>query len=232
MQRRKFIIGLGALSAGGAAAMGTGAFTSATARRTATLDTVTDGNAYLGLHDIGERSDINGNGQLVIDLGADSGNGGTGLGVNSRYAFTDIFQIANQGTNPAVVSVGVSENQVWFDRDGDGNVGGEPLIQDYPGFDIVFPYAEDGTKKNAENPGITGLGNPPAVQIDDGGRAWVVSDPTDTSTPTQGILLDPGESVNVDLSIITAETPATQADYPIYVLAGELGSDRDLTPGT
>ena len=49
MQRRKFIIGMGALASGTAAAVGSGAFSQITAERDFDLEIVTDDDAYLAL---------------------------------------------------------------------------------------------------------------------------------------------------------------------------------------
>ncbi|WP_080509970.1 DUF1102 domain-containing protein [Halorubrum saccharovorum] len=117
--RRKFIAGLGALATGSAAAMGTGAFTSASATRAVNADIVADDNAYLGLTadlDLGNQpnpedtpdSDTDsprnnteyavnsGSGKLRLVFNEESGAGGSGLGADSVYYFDNIFGIRNQ----------------------------------------------------------------------------------------------------------------------------------------
>ena len=85
MERRKFVIGLGALVAGSGAALGTGASVSSTMDRDANVNVVNDSNGLLALRDeipsdvVRQRND----GQLVIDFTAD-GNAG-GVNVDSRY---------------------------------------------------------------------------------------------------------------------------------------------------
>jgi hypothetical protein len=88
MDRRKFLIGLGSLAAGGAAASGTGAFTAARLGRNGDVGVVTDEKAYIKLDEGGapgadERLTVDG-GELQIDF---DGNGAGGSGVNddSRY---------------------------------------------------------------------------------------------------------------------------------------------------
>lgn len=106
MQRRKFIVGLGALSAGGAAAMGTGAFSSVIADRNITVEVVGDQNAYLRLVSQSAYSSEGADGTLDVNFDA-NGEGGQGLNNNADTAFTDVFRIENQGTN---------EVKVWIDE--------------------------------------------------------------------------------------------------------------------
>ena len=88
MERRKFVIGLGSLAAGGAAATGTGAFTAATVPRQADIGVQNDSNAYLqlragGARGVGERVGKDGDGELYIDFDEDAG--GSGVNDDSRY---------------------------------------------------------------------------------------------------------------------------------------------------
>jgi hypothetical protein len=88
MQRRKFLIGMGSLAAGGAAAMGTGAFTSATlADRAVTVGVDSDSSSQVGLL-AGDDPDIKetSNGKLALDL---SGKDGQGVNVDSVYTWGD-----------------------------------------------------------------------------------------------------------------------------------------------
>lgn len=102
MQRRKFVIGLGALAAGGAAATGTGAFSAALVNdRDANITVSGDSDALLALvpgYDLVEESTVSedtvameGN-QLAIDIGADKdipslerGHTTHGVNVGSTY---------------------------------------------------------------------------------------------------------------------------------------------------
>ncbi|WP_281194875.1 hypothetical protein [Halorubrum sp. F4] len=103
MQRRKFVIGLGALSTGSAAAMGTGAFTTATLEdRSVTVDVSGDADAQIALMG-GNDPDISANesGALELDL---SGDEGEGVNIDSVYTWGDsespesnyAFKIVNQ----------------------------------------------------------------------------------------------------------------------------------------
>ena len=98
MERRKFVIGAGALATGSAAALGTGAFNVARVDRGINVEMVDDSDAYLGLEEVGEGeyTDVD-DGVLSVDFGENS-KGGEGLGENSNYVFTDVFKVTNQGT--------------------------------------------------------------------------------------------------------------------------------------
>lgn len=88
MERRKFVIGLGALASGAAAATGTGAFTAAEVRgREATIGVENDTNSLIGL-DAGDTEFVTNNGgggenELLIDFSSDGG--GDGINPNSTY---------------------------------------------------------------------------------------------------------------------------------------------------
>jgi hypothetical protein len=85
MQRRKFVIGMGALASGAAASVGTGAFTAMQADgREANIDVVADENGLIGLK-AGETDLVTGtsDGQLAINFNLDEG--GDGVNPNSTY---------------------------------------------------------------------------------------------------------------------------------------------------
>lgn len=112
MERRKFVIGVGSLAAGGAAAMGTGAFSSVEAERGVSVEVADDNNAYLGLK--AERDDIisddGADGQLTIDLGSQTTEkGGEGFNDEAVTTIEGVFRITNQGTQ--TVGAGFVENE-------------------------------------------------------------------------------------------------------------------------
>ncbi|WP_251328176.1 hypothetical protein [Haloplanus pelagicus] len=127
MRRRKLLIGAGSLVASGAAVVGSGAFTSATAQRSVTVNVAGDGSAYLRLRP-GNSSgggpnaayaEYNSDDELEVNLdgSASSGFSGTqGDGVNPD-AVTDIdevFTIYNQGTQDVGVYLTESSSAVTF----------------------------------------------------------------------------------------------------------------------
>lgn len=101
MQRRKFLIGTGALAAGSAAAIGSGAFTAMQAGRDADINVVSDSEGLIALTDE-TPSDIireSSNGELLIDFTADGSAGG--VNVDSRYQVGEFVAI-NKNFTPGV----------------------------------------------------------------------------------------------------------------------------------
>ena len=100
MERRKFVIGAGALATGSAAAMGTGAFDLVSARRDFTVEARGDDDgAFLGLQsgstdgtsDYAEVDDDT----LAIDF---SNNHADGVNEEADSRFDDVFTVTNNGT--------------------------------------------------------------------------------------------------------------------------------------
>jgi hypothetical protein len=111
MNRRKLLIGLGA-AAGAGGVLGSGAFTSVTANRTAKVEVVDDASAYLALESTSEPNGAYADGsgdQLELDFSSDNetDKGGKGLGDDSVYTFDDVFKITNQGTQGVGVTATV-----------------------------------------------------------------------------------------------------------------------------
>ncbi|WP_424003626.1 DUF1102 domain-containing protein [Haloarcula salina] len=106
MQRRKFLVGMGSLAAGSAAAMGTGAFSFVEAERGVSVQTTGDNSAYLKLDGDGDYVTDN-NGKLVIDLGGPSnnGNGGSAFNYDAVTRAQGVVIITNQGPNTLTASV-------------------------------------------------------------------------------------------------------------------------------
>jgi hypothetical protein len=104
MKRRKLISGLGTLSATGAIAIGTGAFTSARANRTVSVRAVGDANAFLQITKGSAGSYVTGTesqGTLDIDL-ADSFN------ENAITVIDNLLDVNNQSADGATINVGLS----------------------------------------------------------------------------------------------------------------------------
>jgi len=130
MDRRKYLLGLGSLAAGGAATMGTGAFTRVKAERTVTVDVVGDDSAMLTMDGNtgspnSEYSQFTGNGTITVDL---TNALGDGLNRNAETTILRTFRIKNEGTQPAFVYVdpeSVSPDRVTADPNDDGSSGYE-----------------------------------------------------------------------------------------------------------
>ena len=130
MKRRNFVIGAGAL-ASGAAAVGTGAFSTVEAEREAVVSIENDADAYLGLEPIDEDrvEEVDGTIQVLVDLNqvvVDGDNLGSGVGQDSEYRFDRTFEARNQGTNTVGifaefpdVPIGPIEDFFFYDSDDD-----------------------------------------------------------------------------------------------------------------
>jgi len=111
MERRKFMIGMGSLAAGTAAATGTGAFTAFSADRQANINVVNDASGLVALKDAtdGDIVRTGSDGELVIDFTADGKAGG--VNTNSQYqvgvmpdntpSSADPLKTGNTYNNPA-----------------------------------------------------------------------------------------------------------------------------------
>lgn len=128
MKRRKVLTGLGALAAGSAAAVGTGAFSQAKVRdRSVNVAIAPDDRSFLGLDtnyeglENSEYATQTDDGELKLHFNenADVPGGGflnagaTGLNPDSRYYFDDVFAIeaANQFNDYGnVIGVSIEEN--------------------------------------------------------------------------------------------------------------------------
>ena len=120
MNRRKFIIGLGATTAAGGLAVGSGAFTSVEADRAMSVEINDDTEAYLTAQPLDENGDPVSEGPepiaqetpyAVIDeetgrlvLTFES------LNADAETLVTEVFQVANEGTQ---------EIGVFFDKEGE-----------------------------------------------------------------------------------------------------------------
>ncbi|ELZ35781.1 hypothetical protein [Halorubrum tebenquichense] len=218
--RRKFLAGLGALASGSAAAVGTGAFSSVSATRTVSVNVASDESSFLALNATDERASIT-DGQLELEFD-NSGEGALGLNPNSRTAFLDVFEITNQGDDPAYVGVGVEQSDVY--ADGAGN----PLLADYENLSM-FVYAED---SNGNGPGLSFNGGNGNMEIDSGGRVDADFDSNGTSVPEDNPrILSPGDSISVDFSfIVDGNSLGTGGNDEIVVAAADpnaTGRDPD-----
>jgi opacity protein-like surface antigen len=101
MQRRNLLIGMGSLAVGSAAAMGTGAFTTATAERTVDVNVASDEGGFVEIQALnGTYASETDDGQLELDFNSDSGLGifdgdAQGLNADATFNFDEVFRIAN-----------------------------------------------------------------------------------------------------------------------------------------
>jgi len=114
MNRRQFVLGLGATAAGGGAALGTGAFTSVDADRTASVAVAEEDESYLRIVPspntakgacATQTSQSDGE-QLELDFNNTiPGQDSVGVGQSSVYEFDDVFRIENQGTQTVYINI-------------------------------------------------------------------------------------------------------------------------------
>lgn len=162
MKRRKFILGTGTAAAGGAALLGSGAFTSVQADRSVSVDVAGDADAFLRLAPCEESPNgeyvTTTDGTIALDL-SESNDDVDGNGVNpeARTVIHSIFEICNQGTQDVCVDFEVDVPEIPGDvPDHYDFVSGDPAV--------VF-YREDTPEEkvtvdelNPDRPGAISLG--------------------------------------------------------------------------
>lgn len=114
MNRRKILIGMGALFSGATATLGTGAFSAVEADRQVTIDVAEDADAYLGLdpnhEDYSNSAYATGEDGIVkIDLtkGTETSKGVFADGVSPQAVtrIEEVLPVRNQGTQEVQVSI-------------------------------------------------------------------------------------------------------------------------------
>ena len=103
MQRRKFVLGLGSLAAGGAAAMGTGAVSKMNSgERSVTVQVREDSSSFIALksrgtgpNKHGQFAEVNDEGKLEINVDGSNLNHGKGVNPDSEYYLDNVFRIKN-----------------------------------------------------------------------------------------------------------------------------------------
>lgn len=216
MRRRKFIIGTGALAAGSAAAVGSGAFTSVSAARSVNVAVTGDDSALLALQSCngpnGAYADIGDDGQFELNI--------PDLNPNAFTRLDNVFTITNQGTqsvvvyieesgvNTAAADIGVREAQLNTNVD-------LPDEEPGPGGDGI--YGEDVFDvSNPSEPGYGSLG----IKLDEGKsiKLGVYVDTSDSNV-NDGVDPDGGPSLMADDVIwnsLTIYADAEAADAGEY----------------
>ena len=190
LSRRKMLMGLGGVAAGGGALVGTGAFTTVQAARTVEVETAGDGDAFLRLE---PTSDPNGQEYASINSGLlevtipD-------VNLNAATRIDNVFQVTNNGTQPVVL--------YFEEAPGDDNSGGKAI-------DVVTKRDQLAYDNNSDlDPGDqpTGNGN---VEPD-------LADLSGPGSPNQyagygdlGVLLGVGDTLKVGFYIDTSDDNPT-----------------------
>ena len=212
MERRKFIIGAGALATGSSAAMGTGALSSMSAERSATVDVVSDDSALVQLDPgASERVQLT-NGELNISFA--NGGSGSGINVNSVYQVgslkfsglenvlsdTDEDHVPDIAPNPNAGS-SPSTNPAFFVRNGDSVPQSITIEYEFDnpgtvsGSKVMFGSRVD----NNQSGGVVGTGSPTKT---------IVADSSNTSasmTYDGNDALSSGAQIGVSLLIDTTD---------------------------
>jgi hypothetical protein len=125
MNRRTLLAGVGGLTAVGAGALGTGAFTSVTAERTVDVQVAGDAAAYLALDDIDSEPNseyVDATGDTVEITLDQTAAGGQGLNKQATTRIDNILQVSNQGTQ---------EVAFWLDTTvAEGGIDGDTSTDD------------------------------------------------------------------------------------------------------
>ena len=203
MERRKFVVGLGSLAAGGAAAMGTGAFsTSQVNDREVAVDLAADSEAFVELNALDNRyAEGTDDGQLRLffndesDVGTFDGEG-QGLNSNSTFNFDEIFQVTNiggwgdlrfvielDGFDPDL-DVELTANG---SKAGDISAGTSLLVGDYSDVDNIPKLFQpdacnvDMTITNTKNKAVKDVGGTMTIYAATDGNRGDLADDTDLS---------------------------------------------------
>ena len=198
MQRRKFLVGLGATVSGSATAVGTGAFTSVEADRTVDVEVAGDSDAYLGLlkaaneDDSGNINDPGANSDAYVkDAGAEvsfdfSSNNtttdlGDGFNPNAVTVVEDLIEVQNQGTQDVFLSVDLADLDL---TDSTGTQAGIELAVSNP----------DDASSNADAQQAAN------IAFDSSGGS---NDPVGNAQSPSSYQLGKGEAVHLDLTVDT-----------------------------
>lgn len=116
MKRRKFIVGIGSITAGSIAAIGTAAFTTDEGDRDITVNVANDASRYLSIHHTGGDADMNhisvgqtNNGGVFINV-TDNSNNRSGGNPNVVTTLDNVLALRNKGTQDVGVWIEKSDN--------------------------------------------------------------------------------------------------------------------------
>ncbi|SFG99954.1 hypothetical protein SAMN04488063_3533 [Halopelagius inordinatus] len=203
MQRRKYLATIGSLAAGGAAAMGTGAFSQTSATRSVSVSAAGDAAANLKLTG-SKYASYNGNGVLEIEF--------DGLNANADIEITDVFGIKNQGTDPVGIFIDEGSQSYAFQQ---GN--GPAEVASKAGSDGMYNVLADaGLNQNGwydDDNDTEDINGPKALP-----SAYRSSSSNGTNRPSldpgsYDHVLDVGESLSPDWYLF--DTPADPSDLDI-----------------
>jgi len=149
--RRKFLIGMGSLAAGSAAAVGSGAFTSVEANRDVEIGVTGDASAFLQIEPAKEGESLTPNAEEYVHTEGDgtvyldftntdetTGNGGgqgSGLNKDATTIFDNLLDFTNQGTQEIMVGAVGDANRpgsFYAENDQGDGAGSSFDVDDWP----------------------------------------------------------------------------------------------------
>jgi hypothetical protein len=225
MQRRKFVVGLGSLAAGGAAAMGTGAFTSATTPdRDLSVSVDADDESMIALKP-GDDEDItlNSSSQLELNL---SGSNDEGANINSRYEWGDFanpdgdpaFTIQNNDTEDYMFKMEYYfDDGSWIEKPSGKNVGVDGSFVE---FKVAAPNGQSASEtypnqggnqdRSLPNPEGSSFGSNTGGFRFNSGEEYTMAVATDTTGPNS----DVDDKLSGSLYITVAEQTSSSSWDP------------------
>lgn len=214
MERRKFVIGLGALATGSAAAVGTGAVTSVRADRGFKVDVAGDENAYVGLTGNTDSAFVNhSDDTLSLDFASDSGNGGKGVNIGVTEA-RPAFEIKNQSTEKLYIQLENPLSNNDLTTSASGRAKSESQVTVPAGIDFQFIAVPKGDANGLPGDvGVIGRNSTPTTGPGFGsttGQKTIRKHPGATGYSwirnAGYVALDPGESVDVIARVVASES--------------------------
>ena len=204
---------MGALAAGSSAALGTGAFNSASVERDMTLEVAGDADAYLALESLNDNYARERDGRLELDF-SDRWAYGDGVSDQAEYWFDKTFRITNNGTDTVEVMVddnGLNHSERVIFYTGASTDEFDPGVDSFAGIVPVEGFsAIIGESFNTSGEGLR-VG-------DDDGTAILLDDDTYWAE------LGPGESVDIGIYVNTRDDLQDAYDD------ADIGGDVDVDP--
>jgi len=217
MERRKFLIGAGALASGSAAAVGTGAFSSVSADREVSVRVAGDSSAYLTLRNSSNRNSAYADGsgaQMTVDLdGSDNNPGGDGVNQDALTTIYDIFSIRNRGSQEVLVYADrqTLRNQNAYDQSTDG-IYFDPQLSGMPNGrnDEVLGTLADGTLYTS----LTANGGSGDTFAED-----ILESNSEAPAGPAVYLLRPGEEFDFGAYVKTNDSATGTVNYNVDIVA-------------
>jgi hypothetical protein len=230
MRRRNLLLGLGT-AAGGAGAVGSGAFTSVSAQRDVAVSVADDTDAILRLEPgTGENADAFAtvtDGTVGLDFSSTDA-GGTGLGRDSTYQFDDLLRVQNQGTQRVYVfaqlSGGVSDDELYFYPGSDSTTrlrdGTDEVVPLDPGETVELGVVVDTEALDGDvtaTATLTATADKPAESIQGGRGSVLVSNSGNGDFETIQAAVDAIEAGDADATTVEIDAGTFGGDGPIEV---------------